>query len=285
MNPVAYVNGSYMPLSEARVSVLDRGFLFADGIYEVSAVLEGRLIDNEAHLARLQRSVGEIAMELPESLSRIREIQKEVIGRSGLVDGMVYIQVTRGAAPRDFAFPKEKVAPTLVMFPMAKDIINAPAARTGIAVKTVPDIRWERRDIKSIGLLAQVLAKQAAAEAGCQEAWMIEDGVVTEGGSSSAFIVTHDHVLVTRPNSNAILPGCTRKAVLALADEQQLRIEERPFTIPEALAAQEAFITSASTFVQPVVRIDGEPVAGGKPGPIAARLREIYIGFARATAE
>lgn len=285
MNPVAYVNGSYVPLSEARVSVLDRGFLFADGIYEVSAVLDGRLIDNEAHLARLQRSVGEIAMALPEPLPRIREIQKEVIGRSGLVNGMVYIQVTRGAAPRDFAFPKESVTPTLVMFPMEKDIINAPSARTGIAVKTVPDIRWERRDIKSIGLLAQVLAKQAAAEAGCQEAWMVEDGVVTEGGSSSAFIVTHDHVLVTRPNSNAILPGCTRKAVLALADEQQLRIEERAFTIAEALAAQEAFITSASTFVQPVVRIDGAPVAGGKPGPIAARLREIYIGFARATAE
>lgn len=284
MNPVAYVNGSYLPLSEAKVSVLDRGFLFADGIYEVSAVLDGKLIDNDAHLARLQRSVGEIALALPEPIERIKEIQKEIIRRSGLVNGMVYIQVTRGAGPRDFAFPKE-ATPTLVMFPMEKDIINAPSAKTGIAVITVPDIRWERRDIKSIGLLAQVLAKQAAAEAGCQEAWMIQDGVITEGGSSSVFILTPDHVLVTRPNSNAILPGCTRKAVLALADEQKLRIEERAFTVAEALAAQEAFITSASTFVQPVVRIDGQPVAGGKPGPMAARLREIYIGFARATAE
>jgi D-alanine transaminase len=282
--PVAYVNGSYLPLSEAKVSVLDRGFLFADGIYEVSAVLDGKLIDNEAHLARLQRSVSEIALALPEPLARIKDIQKEIIRRSALVNGMVYIQVTRGAAPRDFAFPKE-VAPTLVMFPMEKDIINAPSAKTGIGVITVPDIRWERRDIKSIGLLAQVLAKQAAAEAGCQEAWMIQDGAVTEGGSSSAFILTRDHVLVTRPNSNAILPGCTRKAVLALAEELQLKIEERNFTVAEALSAQEAFTTSASTFVQPVVRIDGKPVADGKPGPVAARLREIYVGFARATAE
>jgi D-alanine transaminase len=193
--------------------------------------------------------------------------------------------VTRGAAkPRDFVFPKD-TPPTLVMFTSSKDIVNSPAAKTGIAVKTVPDLRWARRDIKSVGLLAQVLAKQAAAEAGCQEAWMIEDGAITEGGSSTAFILTQDDVLVTRPNSNAILPGCTRKAVLALAEEVQLRIEERTFTVKEALAAKEAFITSASSFVHPVVKIDGETVASGKPGPIATRLREIYVAFARATAE
>jgi D-alanine transaminase len=284
MNEIAYVNGAYTPLADARVSILDRGFLFADGIYEVSAVLGGRLIDNEAHLARLQRSVGEIALDLPEPLARIKAIQKELIARSGLVDGMVYIQVTRGAAPRDFTFPKG-VKPTLVMFPIAKDIVNAPAATTGIAVKTVPDIRWLRRDIKSVGLLAQVLAKQAAAEAGCQEAWMIEDGTITEGGSSSAFMLTQDDVLVTRPNSHAILPGCTRKAVMALAEERQLRVEERAFTVAEALAAKEAFITSASSFVQAVVSIDAQPVADGKPGPIARRLREIYVEFARATAD
>ena len=181
MSRIAYVNGSFVPLEEAKVSILDRGFLFADGIYEVSAVLGGKLVDNDSHLLRLQRSVGEIALPLPETLDRIKAIQKELIARNNLVDGLVYLQVTRGAAERDFPFPKE-VTPTLVMFTTVKDIINAPAAKTGIAVKTVPDIRWERRDIKSVALLAQVLAKQAAAEAGCQEAWMIEDGAVTEGG-------------------------------------------------------------------------------------------------------
>jgi D-alanine transaminase len=284
LNEIAYVNGSYGPLAEAKVSILDRGFIFADGIYEVSAVMDGKLIDNDAHLARLQRSVGEIGLALPETLDGIKAIQRELIARSGLVNGMIYIQVTRGAAPRDFPFPKG-VKPTLVMFPISKDILNAPSAKTGIAVLTVPDIRWARRDIKSVALLAQVLAKQAAAEAGCQEAWMIEDDVVTEGGSSSAFILTQDDILVTRPNSNAILPGCTRKAVLALAEERQLRIEERPFGIAEALAAKEAFITSASSYVQAVVKIDGKPVADGKPGQMATRLREIYVEFARATAE
>jgi len=193
-------------------------------------------------------------------------------------------QKTGLVAARDFAFPKD-VKPTLVMFTMAKDIVNVPAAKTGIAVKTVPDIRWARRDIKSVALLAQVLAKQAAAEAGCQEAWMVEDGTVTEGASSSAFILTHHDVLVTRPNSSAILPGCTRAAIMKLAEEHQLRIEERLFSVAEALGAKEAFITSASSFVQPVVTIDGSRIATGKPGPVALRLREIYVEFARATGQ
>ena len=284
MDPIAYVNGSFVPLSEAKVSVLDRGVLFADGIYEVAAVLDGRLVDNASHLARLQRSVGEIALPLPETLERIQQIQKELVARNAIDSGLLYLEVTRGAdAGRDFVFPKG-VTPTLVMFVSAKDIINAASAKTGIGVITVPDIRWERRDIKSVALLAQVLAKQAAAEAGCGEAWMVEDGVVTEGGSSSAFILTEDDVIVTRDNSNAILPGCTRKAVVALAEERQLKVEERPFSVKEALAAKEAFITSASSFVQPVVTIDGKPVGGGKVGPMASRLREIYIDFARATA-
>ena len=284
MDPIAYVNGSFVPLAEAKVSILDRGFLFADGIYEVAAVLDGRLVDNASHLARLQRSVGEIALPLPETLERIQEIQKELVARNALDSGLLYLEVTRGAdAGRDFVFPKG-VTPTLVMFVSAKDIINAPNAKAGIGVITVPDIRWTRRDIKSVALLAQVLAKQAAAEAGCGEAWMIEDGVVTEGGSSSAFILTQDDVIVTRNNSNAILPGCTRKAVVALAEERQLKVEERPFSVAEALAAKEAFITSASSFVQPVVTIDGKPVGGGKVGPMATRLREIYVEFARATA-
>jgi D-alanine transaminase len=267
------------------VSVLDRGFLFADGIYEVAAVLEGKLIDNASHLARLERSVGEIGLALPETVERIQEIQRELVTRNHLVNGMVYLQATRGAdSGRDFAFPKD-VKPTLVMFTSVKDIVGAPSAKTGIAVITVPDLRWVRRDIKSVALLAQVLAKQAAAEAGAGEAWMIEDGKVTEGGSSSAFILTHDDVLVTRQNSTAILPGCTRKAVVALAEERQLRVEERPFTVEEALAAKEAFVTSATVFVQAVVSIDGKTVANGKPGPMTDRLREIYIDFARATAQ
>lgn len=285
MDPIAYVNGSFVPLSEAKVSVLDRGFLFADGIYEVAAVLEGKLVDSASHLARLERSVGEIQLALPESIARIEELQKELVARNQLDNGMVYLQVTRGAdTSRDFAFPKGEVSATLVMFVTAKDIVNAPSAKTGIGVITVPDIRWERRDIKSVALLAQVLAKQAAAAAGAGEAWMIEDGYVTEGGSSSAFILTQDDVIVTRPNSNTILPGCTRKAVVALAEERQLRVEERPFTVAEAMAAKEAFITSASSFVQPVISIDGKPVGEGRPGPMAARLREIYVEFARATA-
>jgi D-alanine transaminase len=284
LDRIAYINGSFVPLAEARVSVLDRGFLFADGIYEVAAVLDGKLIDNASHLARLERSVKEIALDLPETPARIQEIQKELIARNRLVAGLVYLQVTRGAdTGRDFAFPKD-VKPTLVMFTSAKDIIDAPSAKTGIAVITVPDIRWARRDIKSVALLAQVLAKQAAVVAGAGEAWMIEDGMVTEGGSSSAFILTQDDVLVTRQNSNAILPGCTRKAVVALAEERQLRVEERPFSVQEALAAKEAFITSATLFVQPVVSIDGQSIGNGKPGPITSRLRAIYVDFARATA-
>ena len=284
LEQIVYLDGAFVPVADAKVSVFDRGFLFADGIYEVSAVLGGRLIDNDSHLARLQRSVGEIALNLPETLPRIVEIQKELIARNSLVDGLVYLQVTRGAAiPRDFVFPKD-AKPTLVMFTSEKDIVNSASARTGIAVKTMPDIRWARRDIKSVALLAQVLAKQAAAEAGCQEAWMIEDGKVTEGGSSSAFILTQEDVLVTRQNSSAILPGCTRKAVMKLAEERQLRVEERAFSVSEALAAKEAFVTSASLFVQGVVAIDGQSVANGKPGPITDRLREIYVEFARASA-
>jgi len=285
LDQIAYVNGSFVPLAEARISILDRGFLFADGIYEVAAVLDGKLIDNASHLARLERSVGEISLALPETTERIQELQKELIARNNLVNGMVYLEVTRGAdTGRDFAFPTG-VQPTLIMFTSVKDIVNAPSAESGIGVITVPDLRWARRDIKSVALLAQVLAKQAAAEAGAGEAWMIEDGLVTEGGSSSAFILTHDDILVTRQNSSAILPGCTRKAVVALAEERQLRVEERPFSIEEALAAKEAFITSATVFVQAVVSIDGKSVANGKPGPMAARLREIYIDFARASAQ
>jgi len=283
MSRIVYVNGAYLPEEDAKISIFDRGFIFGDGIYEVSAVIGGKLVDCEAHLARLERSCGEIRLSLPWAKAELVAIHEELIKRNSLDEGGVYLQVSRGASDRDFAFPKD-VPPTLVMFTQARNFVNAPTVKTGIKVVSTPDLRWARRDIKSVNLLAPVLAKQFAAENGAQEAWMIEDGKVTEGGSSSCFILTQDDVIVTRQNGSAILPGCTRKAVIALAEERQLRVEERPFTIEEALAAKEAFITSATVFVQAVVTIDGKTVANGKPGPMTNRLREIYVDFAKATA-
>jgi D-alanine transaminase len=281
---IAYVNGEFTPLHEARVFVLDRGFLFGDGVYEVAAVLDGRLIDNEAHLSRLERSLRELGLSSPLPMARIAELQRELLARSGLREGIVYLQITRGVAEREFGFPSG-ATPTLVMFTQEKNILASPAAAAGIAVKTVADIRWARRDIKSVALLAQVLAKQAAAAAGCQEAWMIDEaGLVTEGSSSTSFIITRDGAIVTRPNSTAILPGCTRRAVVALAEREGLAIEERAFSIAEALRAAEAFITSASTFVTPVVSIDGQAIGDGVPGAHTKRLRELYIAFARGSA-
>jgi D-alanine transaminase len=279
MNRTAYVNGEFVPLEQACISILDRGFLFADGVYEVTAVINGRLVDNAAHLARLERSVAEIGLALPATLDTIRSLHQELVVRNGLADGLVYLQVTRGASERNFLFPID-ASPTLVMFTQVKDIIGAPGGATGVAVKTVEDIRWKRRDIKSIGLLAQALAKQIAADAGYQEAWMVEDGIVTEGASSSAFIINHDDVLVSRPDSHAVLPGCTAKAIMRLAGEADLEIERRSFTVAEAIKAKEAFMTSASTFVQPVIKIDEHPIGAGRPGVLTRRLREIYIDFA-----
>jgi D-alanine transaminase len=283
MPRIAYVNGAYLPLDEARVSVLDRGFLFADGIYEVTAVLDGRLVDNASHLARLERSCTEIGLTLPVTIGEITAIQHELIARNGLAEGVVYLQVTRGAADRDFV-AAEGMTPTLVLFTQAKRITDSPAAAKGVAVCTLPDIRWARRDIKSVALLAQVLAKQEAHARGCFEAWMLEDGLVTEGSSSTAWILTADNRLVTRARSHKTLPGCTALAIAALAAETGLAIEERPFSLDEALAAREAFLSSASTFVLPVVSIDGAPVGDGTPGPIATRLRQLYLEFARRTA-
>lgn len=284
MSSIAYVNGAYTPLEDARVSILDRGFLFADGVYEVAAVIDGRLIDNEAHLARLERSLAELRLESPVTMAEMVEIERALVTRNGITEGLVYLQVTRGAADRDFSFPRG-VRPTLVAFAQKKNILASPAAQTGVKVITVPDLRWSRRDIKSVGLLAQVLAKQAATEAGCQEAWMMDaDGFVTEGSSSTAYIITRAGVIVTRPNSSAILPGCTRRAVMALAAEQRLSVEERAFSVDEAKAAAEAFLTSASNLVLPVVEIDGSPIGAGVPGDSAKRLRALYLDFARATA-
>ena len=281
---IVYLNGDFLPFAEARVPIMDRGFLFADGIYEVSAVLDGRLVDNEAHLARLDRSLGEIDIANPHSLAEWIGLQTDLIARNGLTEGLVYMQVTRGVYERDFAYPPAGTTPTVMMFTQAKTVAANPLAETGAKIITVPDLRWKRRDIKSVALLAQVLAKQQAAAAGVAEAWMVEDDAVTEGSSSTAFIVTTGGALVTRPLSTALLPGITRKAVLRLAEEAGLALEERLFSVAEALAAAEAFYTSASAFVMPVVSIDGHAVGEGRPGPHTRRLRELYLAMARESA-
>jgi D-alanine transaminase len=281
-NPrIVYLNGAFLPFEDARVPIMDRGFLFADGIYEVSAVLDGRLVDNAAHIARLDRSLGEIGIRNPHEAAEWERLETELVARNGVVEGLVYMQVTRGVAERDFAFPPAGTPPTVVMFTQAKTIVDNPLARTGARIVTVEDLRWKRRDIKSVALLAQVLAKQAAAAAGVAESWMVEDGFVTEGSSSTAFIVTRDGTLVTRPLSTALLPGITRAAVLRLAAEAGLRLDERLFRLEEAHEAAEAFYTSASAFVMPVVEIDGRTVGTGRPGPHATRLRELYVALAR----
>lgn len=276
MSRTAYVNGDYVPLEEARIPIMDRGFLFADGIYEVSAVINGRLVDNDLHMQRLVRSTGEIGLALPETPERIEAIQKELIRLNALEEGMVYLQVTRGVAEREFAFPAD-AKPTLILFTQARNMVRSQTGLSGIKVKSVPDLRWMRRDIKSVGLLAQVLAKQAATEAGCQEAWMVEDGLVTEGSASTAYIITNDGVLITRARSNMTLPGCTRLAIQDLLAEAGLSLEERAFSLDEAFVAREAFITSAGNLVAPVVEIDGKPIGDGKPGTATRRLRELYI--------
>jgi D-alanine transaminase len=279
MSRTVFVNGSFVPFEQATIPLMDRGFLFADGIYEVSAVINGRLIDNEPHLARLDRSLKEIRISNPYSAAEWTRLEEEIVARNRLEEGLVYMQVTRGAAEREYVFPKD-ATPTVVMFTQPKNMIASPLAETGAAVITVPDLRWKRRDIKSIGLLAQVLAKQAAAEAGVSEAWMVEDGLITEGGSSTAFILTKERKVVTRPLSTAVLPGITRLSVMRLAKENGLTIEERAFSVDEALGAAEAFLTSASSLVMPVVSIDGKPVGDGKPGAMTRRLRRVYLDMA-----
>ncbi|MGB9143164.1 MAG: D-amino-acid transaminase, partial [Aestuariivirga sp.] len=244
MSRVVYVNGSYVPEEQGKISIFDRGFLFADGIYEVTAVLRGKLVDYDAHMERLERSLGEIRMEWPCSKVELRSMHLDMVKRNHLDEGWIYMQITRGAADRDFKFPKG-VKPTLIAFTQAKKLVDNPDAVKGVAVITVPDVRWARRDIKSVMLLAPVLGKQAAYEAGAFEAWMVEDGKVTEGTSSNAYIVK-DGKVITRGLSNNILAGCTRRALFRLAQEKGVTIEERLFTPEEAYGADEAFLTSAS---------------------------------------
>ncbi len=281
MSRLVYCNGDYCSEEEAKVSIFDRGLLFADGVYEVVGVLEGKLLDFERHMARLDRSLGELSMENPLSRDELLEIHRRLVAENGLTEGLVYLQITRGAADRDFVW-EEGMTPTVFLFTQEKPLMEDRETQTGIAMKSVEDLRWARRDIKSVGLLAQVLAKRAAKAAGAKEALMVMDGVVTEGGATSVFIVK-DGKVITRPLSNLILPGVTRGALLELAEETDIEIEERPVTLAETYEADEAFITGASTF-WPVIEIDGKRIGGGQPGPVARRLRELYLKHARATA-
>lgn len=282
MSRIVYVNGEFLPEADAKISVFDRGFLFADGVYEVSSVLNGKLIDNEGHMVRLHRSMDELAMAAPASDEAITAAQEELISRNNVQEGLVYLQVTRGSADRDFAYPSADTPSSLVMFTQEKNLINSPIAKQGIKVIGIDDIRWARRDIKTVGLLAPCMGKMQAKAAGADDAWMVEDGFVTEGTSNNAYIITQDNVLVTRHVGNQILNGITRRAVLKLAEQTELKIEERAFTLEEAYAAKEAFVTSATTFVWPVIEIDQHVIGGGQPGEFAMKLRELYVAEALA---
>ena len=275
MSRIVYVNGEYTPEVAAKISVFDRGFIFGDGVYEVVPVIAGKPVDRDYFLERLDRSLSELSIAWPCSQGEYLEIMQELIARNGLVEGIVYSQVTRGIADRDFTFPAD-TAPSLVAFTSSMELLNNPLAETGISVATSEDIRWKRRDIKSVNLLAQCLAKQDAHSKGAYEGWMVEDGFVTEGVTSSAYIVKGNKV-ITRPLSNLILPGIRRRTLIEMAEREGIEIEQRLFTIEEALQADEAFISSATTITLGVVSIDGEQIADGKPGAITGKLRALYV--------
>jgi len=277
MSRIAYVNGRYLPRDDAKVAVEDRGYQFADGVYEVCEVRGGRLVDEGRHMARLNRSLGELSIARPMSPAALQVVLRETIRRNRVRNGIVYVQVTRGVARRDFPFPAD-ARPSLVVTARSADLERLEQiAADGIAVVTVPDIRWKRVDIKSVALLPNVLAKQAAREQGAREAWLVDaQGHVTEGASSNAWIVSRDGKLITRPLGQSILPGITRSVVIDVIRAQGLAFEERSFTVEEAYAAREAFITSASQIVLPVVSINGRPVGNGAPGLVATALRRDY---------
>lgn len=279
MSRVAYVNGQYRPHGQATVHVEDRGFQFADGVYEVWSVFEGRLADFDGHMTRLHRSLEELRIPIPMTREALGRVLNETVRRNRVREGLVYLQVTRGTARRDHTFPPDDTAPSVIVtarsLPLSKG--NAAAAK-GVAVVTHPDIRWGRCDIKTVGLLPNVLAKQAARERGAAEAWLVDDmGLVTEGSSTNAWIVDENGKLRTRDTQANILQGITRAAVMALIADEGLAFEERAFSVDEAKRAKEAFYTSASGFVMPAVSIDGVRIGDGKPGPIATRLRSLYL--------
>lgn len=278
MPRIAYVNGAYLPLRDAAVHIEDRGYQFADGIYEVALFVGGRFWDLDGHLERWSRSLKGLEISEPMSEAALRLVMAKLVSKNRLGDCYIYLQATRGVAPRNHPFPLEGTTPSLVMTvkPLNLARLNGVAAR-GISVITQPDIRWGRVDIKSVGLLPNILAKEAARKAGSAEAWLIRDGKVTEGGSSNAWIIDSAGTLITHPLGREILGGITRQTVIKCAEALQMRVEERAFSAKEALAAREAFITSAMNLVTSVTAIDGHKVGGGKPGPMALRLRDAYI--------
>ncbi|MFK0166878.1 D-amino-acid transaminase [Rhizobium sp. NPDC090279] len=279
-----YVNGQYCPESEATVSIFDRGYLFADAIYEVTCVLGGKLVDFDGHMARLQRSLGELDMGMPLTVEELLAIHRKLVAANNVVEGLIYMQISRGVADRDFNFPPEDTRPVVVMFTQSRPVIESPLAKRGLKVISLPDIRWGRRDIKTVQLLYPSIAKNAAYKAGADDAWLVQDGYVTEASSANAYIVTSDGKIVTRKLSFDILHGITRAAVFTLAAESGYILEERSFTLQEAFDAREAFITSATSFVTSVVEIDGVAIGDGTIGPVSKRLREIYIERATAAA-
>lgn len=286
MTRIVYVNGDYLPEGEAKVSIFDRGFLMADGVYEVTTVIDGKLIDFDGHFARLERSLGELDIKNPLPREDWLEVHRQLVAQNGVDQGMIYLQVTRGApGDRDFIFPDpETTTPTVVLFTQSNPaLVDSPKAKKGIKVITIDDIRWGRRDIKTVQLLYPSMGKMMATKQGADDAWMVQDGEVTEGTSNNAYIIK-DGRIITRALSNDILHGITRAAVLRFAQEAQMPVEERSFTVDEAKDADEAFVTSASTFVMPVVEIDGKKLGTGAPGPLATRLREIYIDESRKAA-
>ena len=285
MSRIAYVNGRYEPHGDASVHIEDRGYQFADGVYEVWFILNGRLLDEEGHFVRLARSLSELQIEPPVSQNALRFLLRETARRNRVRNGVVYLQITRGVAPRDHVFPAD-AEPSLVLTSRPVDMAMLTAkARRGVAVISRPDERWARPDIKTVGLLANVLGKQAAVEAGAQEVWFVDSqGLVTEGGSTNAWIVDSQGRLITRQADHGILNGITRRSVKQLAEDRQIAVVERAFTIAEAQAAREAFLTSATSFVMPVVRVDGVKIGDGAPGPIARRLRATYMEIAQAEA-
>ncbi|TDK32320.1 D-amino-acid transaminase [Rhizobium deserti] len=276
MNRIVYLNGEWLAEAGAKVSIFDRGFLFADAIYEVTGVVDGKLVDYAGHAARLQRSIAELGIACPLTAEQLLDVHREIVSRNALMEGLIYLQISRGAADRDFAFPKDAI-PTLTLFTQAKSVLDNPKVATGMAVALLPDQRWKRRDIKTVQLLYPSMAKMQAMSQGADDAWLVEDGFVTEATSATAHIINRDGKLVTRGLSTAILHGITRASILEIAEAAGIPFEERAFTPDEAKDAAEAFITSATSFVLPVTAIDGQPVGDGRPGPLTLRLRELYI--------
>lgn len=275
-----YLNGQFVPENQASISIFDRGFMFADGIYEVTAVLRGKLVDFDLHHARLRRSLGELALELELSSDELLAIHRQLIEANQLDEGLIYMQVTRGAEDRNFLYPAKGHPLTVVLYTQAKVVVDSPMAARGMNIIGLPDLRWGRSDIKTTQLLYACLAKEQARVAGADDAWLVKDGMVTEGTSNNAFIITHDGVVVTRGLSSALLPGITRGAMIDLLKETGLRLEERAYSLDEAKQAAEAFITSSTSFVYPVVSIDSQAIGDGKPGKQTQRFRQLYIEHA-----